>query len=243
MVPPPMIQSSCLNPDGFRLMKWNTIKGRKKGWAEDFQKFSRNTDILILQEAYLSDDLKKMLDQEKYQWDMTAAFEYKEITVGVLTAARTAPVFTCSFRETEPLTRIPKSVLISRYPLSGADRELLVANIHAVNFTMGSAAFQKQIDRLENILAGHQGPIIVSGDFNTWTNSRKSRINVMAERLELRAVIFDENRRSKFLGQFIDHVFYRELEAISVEIPLATTSDHNPLIVVFKLANDPDPDI
>lgn len=243
MVPPPMIQSSGLNPDGFRLMNWNTLKGRKKGWAEDFQKLSRNTDILILQEAYLSAVLKKMLDQEKYQWDMTAAFDYREITAGVLTAARTAPNFTCSFRQTEPLTRIPKSVLITRYPLSGTDRELLIANIHAVNFTMGGTAFQKQIDRLENILACHQGPIIVSGDFNTWTNSRMSRINVMAEHLELRAVIFDENRRSKFLGQFIDHVYYHELEAISVEIPLVTTSDHNPLTVVFKLADNPDLDI
>jgi len=232
-----------LNSDGFRLVSWNIFKEKKNGWAGDFQELNRNTDILILQEAYLSATLKTMLNQEKYQWDMTAAFEYREIASGVLTASRTTPNFTCAFRETEPITRIPKSVLITRYFMTGTDRELLVANIHSVNFTMGSSAFQRQSDRLENILAAHQGPIIIAGDFNTWNSGRMSRINAMAERLELRAVRFDENRRSQFFGYYIDHIYYRGLEAENATIPLVTTSDHNPLTVVFKLVDEPEPGI
>jgi endonuclease/exonuclease/phosphatase (EEP) superfamily protein YafD len=160
-----------------------------------------------------------------------------------LTASKIVPNFTCAFRETEPISRIPKSVLITRYPMSGTGLELLAANIHAVNFTMGGSAFQRQSDRLENILAAHQGPLIVSGDFNTWNSGRMSRINAMAERLELTAVIFDENRRSQFFGHYLDHVYYRGLEAKNARIPLVSTSDHNPLTVVFKLADDPDPRI
>jgi endonuclease/exonuclease/phosphatase (EEP) superfamily protein YafD len=240
MTPLQTVRAPELNSDGFNLVSWNIFKGKKKGWAEDFQKLNRNTDILILQEAYLSASLKNMLNQEKYQWDMTAAFEYREITSGVLTASKVVPNFTCAFRETEPISRIPKSVLITRYPMSGTDRELLVANIHAVNFTMGGSAFQRQSDRLENILAAHQGPLIVSGDFNTWNRSRMSYINAMAERLELTAVIFDENRRSQFLGQYIDHVYYRELKVKNASVPLVSTSDHNPLTVVFNLADDLD---
>ena len=237
------IRAPGLNSDGFRLVSWNIFKEKKNGWAGDFQELNRNTDILILQEAYLSATLKTMLNQEKYQWDMTAAFEYREIASGVLTASRTTPNFTCAFRETEPITRIPKSVLITRYFMTGTDRELLVANIHGVNFTMGSSAFQRQSDRLENILAAHQGPIIIAGDFNTWNSGRMSRINAMAERLELRAVRFDENRRSQFFGFYIDHIYYRGLEAENATIPLVTTSDHNPLTVVFKLADEPEPGI
>lgn len=230
-----------LNTGGFRLVSWNIFKGKRNGWAEDFQKLSRNTDILILQEAYLTVILKKLLQQEAYHWDMTTAFEYRQIEAGVLTASRTAPNFTCMFRETEPITRIPKSVLITRYPLVGTDRELVVANIHAVNFTSANSGFQKQNDRLEKILAAHRGPMIVSGDFNTWNTGRMSRVNAMAKRLDLTAVKFDENRRARFFGQDIDHIYYRGLEANNAETFIVSTSDHNPLAVVFKLADESDP--
>jgi endonuclease/exonuclease/phosphatase (EEP) superfamily protein YafD len=230
---------SAINADGFSLLSWNIFKGKKEGWAEDFRKLSRNTDILILQEAYLTDSLKKMLRQEEYHWDMAPAFKYRQIEAGVLTAARTASNFTCAFRETEPITRIPKSVLITRYPMSGTDRELLVANIHGINFTMDNSAFRKQIDRLENILAAHRGPMIVSGDFNTWNSGRMSHVNATADRLDLTAVRFDKTHRSRFFGHDIDHVYYRGLEAKNAATPIVSTSDHNPLTVVFKLADEP----
>jgi len=230
-----------LNAGGFSLVSWNVFKGKKDGWAEDFQKFSQNTDILLLQETYLTASLKKMLQDEQYHWDMTAAFEYRKIEAGVLTAARTAPNYTCTFVETEPITRIPKSALITRYPLSGTERELLVANIHAINFTIDHSAFQKQFDRLEKILAAYRGPLIVSGDFNTWNTGRLSRVNAMADRLDLTAVRFDENRRSRFFGHDIDHVYYRGLEAKNAATPTVSTSDHNPITVVFKLPDEPVP--
>jgi endonuclease/exonuclease/phosphatase (EEP) superfamily protein YafD len=234
-------RAPALNADGFSLVSWNIFKGKKEGWADDFQKFSRNADILILQEAYLTDRLKNILEQGQYQWDMTAAFEYRQIEAGVLTAARTAPTFTCAFRETEPITRIPKSVLITRYPLSGTALELLVANIHAINFTMDTSVFHKQIDRLEGLLATYRGPLIVSGDFNTWTAGRMSRVTAMAHRLDLAAVRFGENRRSRFFGHDVDHIYYRGLEAKNAASPDVSTSDHNPLTVVFNLADEPAP--
>jgi len=236
ITPGPGAGSTALNPGGFSLVNWNIFKGKKEGWAEDLRNFIRNADILILQEAYLTESLKSMLKQERYHWDMTAAFEYRQIEAGVLTAARTAPTFTCTFRETEPITRIPKSALITRYPFAGTQRELLVANIHAINFTMEPSAFKKQIDRLEGLLAAYRGPLIVSGDFNTWTTGRMSHVNAMAQRLDLSAVRFDENRRSRFFGREIDHVYYRGLEAENAATPIVSTSDHNPLTVVFKLA-------
>jgi len=167
-----------LNAEGFSFATWNIHKEKAEGWEEDFQRICRTTDILVLQEAFLSDDFKKILQQEDLQWDLATAYAYQKIEAGVLTASKVAPNLTCSFRDKEPITRIPKSILITRYPISGKHRELLVANIHAINFSMGYAAFQRQWDRLENLLAVHQGPTIMSGDFNTWNKNRMSRVKV-----------------------------------------------------------------
>ncbi len=229
-----------LSADSFTMVSWNIYKGKKEGWAEDFEKITRNTDILVLQEVYLTDNLKELLQHAGYKWDMSKAFEYNDVSSGVLIAARTTPNFTCMFRETEPIIRIPKSVLVSRYPMSGTDRELLVANIHGINFTINQTAFQKQIDRMESILADHRGPMIVSGDFNTWSSGRNAYVNAMVKRLGLTAVKFGENHRSRFFGYDIDHVYYRGLKPGSATIPVVSTSDHNPLFVTFKL--DPSQD-
>lgn len=196
-IPSVQLRAPALNAGGFSLVSWNIYKGKKKSWAEDFQKISQNADLLILQEAFLTKPFKKMLTQGKYQRDMTVAFEYLNIQAGVLTAARAASNFMCSFREMEPITRIPKSVLITRYPMTDTDRDLLVANIHGINFTMDIAAFERQIDRLEDILSAHRGPMIVSGDFNTWNDGRMSRVNILAKSLDLSTVKFEENRRSR----------------------------------------------
>jgi endonuclease/exonuclease/phosphatase (EEP) superfamily protein YafD len=231
-----------LNSAGFSLVSWNMFKGRKDGWADDLQKFIQNSDILVLQEAYLSESLKRLLNQGKYNWDMTAAFEYRDINTGVLTASRTTPTFTCGLRQIEPITRIPKGVLVTRYPMSGTNQQLLVVNIHAINFTVGSTTFEQQSKRLENILTAHHGPLIVSGDFNTWNADRMAHVNAMAENLGLAAVKFDENRRFEIFGQNVDHIYYRGLETVASATPVVSTSDHNPLTVVFKLADETNPE-
>jgi endonuclease/exonuclease/phosphatase (EEP) superfamily protein YafD len=225
-----------LYAEGFSFTTWNIHKGKAEGWGEDFQKICRSTDILILQEAYLSDNFKRLLQQEDLQWDLAAAYAYQKIEAGVLTASKIAPSLTCSLMDKEPITRVPKSILITRYPISGKHGELLVANIHAINFTMGYAAFQRQYDRLENVLATHKGPMIVSGDFNTWSSGRMSRVNAMAKRLNLSPVPFNRDQKSKFFGQYVDHIYYRGLEIKSAKTLNVTTSDHNPLMVVFKVA-------
>jgi hypothetical protein len=48
-----------------------------------------------------------------------------------------------------------------------------------------TSVFQKQIDRLEGFWPRVRGPLIVSGDFNTWTSGRMSRVNAMANALAL----------------------------------------------------------
>ena len=238
-----MTLENGLNANGFSFTTWNIKKGKTDGWDEDLEKLCRNTDILILQEAYLTDHLKTMLRQQHFQWDLSVAYEYKEIAAGVLTASKITPNLACTLKATEPITRIPKSILITRYPISAMHRELLVVNIHAINFTTGYVAFQKQYDRLESALSAHQGPMIISGDFNTWNSGRMSRVEAMVERLNLSAVPFKEDAKSTFFGRHLDHVYYRGLEPQKATSVHLATSDHNPLLVEFKVVESSGPDV
>ena len=231
-----------LDTTEFSFATWNIHKGKAEGWVDDFDTLSRGTDILILQEAYLTDKLKQTLALEYHQWDLAAAYTYQKVEAGVLTASKVATNQICTLKDKEPITRIPKSILITRYPILGTNQELLVANIHAINFTMGYKAFQKQCDRLQDLLARHRGPMIVSGDFNTWNQGRMSRITAMTDSLHLAAVPFKDNSQSKFLGQYVDHVYYRGLEMKAATSMAVATSDHNPLKVVFQVSRESDQD-
>ena len=88
---PQAMPESGLNAEGFSFVTWNIHKGKTKGWGKDFQKICRSTDILILQEAYLTTDLKTILQQEDLQWDLATAYAYQKIEAGVLTASKVAP--------------------------------------------------------------------------------------------------------------------------------------------------------
>ena len=103
------------------------------------------------------------------------------------------------------------------------------------SFSIGQKAFKKQLDRMEAILSGHRGPMIVSGDFNTWSAGRLSQLRKSTSRLGLSAVRFEKNHRSRFFGYDIDHIFYRGLKAKEAKTPIVSTSDHNPLTVTFTL--------
>jgi len=71
--------------------------------------------------------------------------------------------------------------------------------------------------------------------FTTWNIGRMARVDAMAQRMKLVAVRFKKNVKSTFLGHHVDHIYYRELETIHKIVYKVTTSDHNPLAVVFKV--------
>jgi endonuclease/exonuclease/phosphatase (EEP) superfamily protein YafD len=231
-------REGALDSNGFSLLSWNMQKGMRVGWEEDFHRLSYNKDLLIIQEAYLTDAMKRLLQERHHHWDLALAFEYKDNKTGVLTASKIEPSFLCTFRNKEPLIRIPKTILITRYPLSGGNQVVMVANVHLINYTLPVSHFRAQLRQLEKILSKHKGPLIVSGDFNTWNDERMAVVDTITSNLYLKAVTFSENYRTTVFGHNVDHIYYRGLgliKALSVKI---TSSDHNPLIVKFRLTND-----
>ena len=224
-----------LDSSGFRLMNWNIQKGMKEGWREDFEDLIQDSDILTVQEAYLNDDLRELLKKGQYCWDISNAFQYRGREVGVLTASRLNPDFTCTFRVKEPLINIPKTVMVTIYPLSGTDKSLLVVNIHSINFTVGTRQFDSQLHEIERILSQHQGPLIVSGDINTWSKKRTTIVANLFNRLGLKALTFEKDYRVKIFGRDVDHIFYRGLTASASTVLKVRSSDHNPMLVTFRL--------
>ena len=231
-------QSDTLNSQGFSILNWNSYKGSKKGWQEDLDRLSNLSDLVVLQEGYLTDDLQNMLNSKKYNWDIAQAFTYYNISTGVLTASRVTPDFLCSFRVFEPLSGIPKTALITRYPLSGTYESLLLANIHMINFSLDLDAYRDQLERMGKVLSKHGGPLIITGDFNSWSTKRMQILSNITQQLRLRTVTFESDDRTTFMGQVVDHVYYRQLIPLKAFSEKLTTSDHNPMMVTFRLAND-----
>jgi endonuclease/exonuclease/phosphatase (EEP) superfamily protein YafD len=228
-----------LDPAKINLLIWNTHKGQDDGWLEEFEQLSVDQDLLVLQEAYLKDELRDFLLSQTLSWNLATTFMRYRVETGVMTASRVAPASACVQRTMEPLLSLPKSTLISRYPIKGSDETLLVGNIHAVNFTLGTAAFRSQLDRLASELDEHEGPMIVAGDFNSWSQSRLSVLEeVLVERRLMRRVAFNDKNPRAIFGHTVDHVYYSGLTVIDGGVLEANTSDHAPIWVQFSQAGE-----
>jgi hypothetical protein len=46
--------------------------------------------------------------------------------------------------------------------VTDTDQTLVVTNVHAVNFSFGTGAFEKQFEEIRQVLDDHDGPIILS---------------------------------------------------------------------------------
>ena len=236
--PAATLRVAALNSQSFRVLNWNSHKGSNTIWQEEFERLSSLSDLVVLQEGYLTDDLQDLLNKKQYSWDIAKAFTYKDIYTGVLTASKVKPDFLCSFRAPEPLSGIPKTVLITRYPLSGTDEYLVIANIHMINFSFDLAGYRAQLEKAVEMLSQHRGPLIISGDFNSWNRERLKILADITQKLGAKEVVFDIDKRATFVGQQVDHIFYRKLVPLEALTEKVTTSDHNPMLVTFRLADD-----
>jgi endonuclease/exonuclease/phosphatase (EEP) superfamily protein YafD len=220
--------------DHFGLLSWNIYKARDKAWAEDFGRLSESRDLILLQEAHLTPGFMALLAKRDYRWSMVRAFDFNGAEAGVLTASKVPPTQGCLLRTAEPLLRVPKSVLITRYGVADAPADLLVANLHGVNFSLGTEPFRRQLEAVAWVLADHSGPAILAGDFNTWSRSRREILREVTRRLGLLDLPLAQDRRSRVWGQALDHVFYRGLDVVTAESLEVSSSDHNPLRVTFR---------
>ena len=220
--------------DRLEVLSWNIQKAWRDGWAEDLASLGDNVDLAFIQEASLQADLASVIPGELYG---VFAEGYSTATrnTGVLTLSAGAPGADCQLVAMEPWLRTPKATSVTTFPLHERAEHLLAINLHAVNFDLGLASFQGQLEALRDILDGHEGPVILAGDLNTWSDSRQQVVDRFMGDFGLAAVAFEPDLRTRAFGRALDHIYVRGLSADSAEVIPVSSSDHNPLRVRLTL--------
>jgi endonuclease/exonuclease/phosphatase (EEP) superfamily protein YafD len=220
-----------LDSSRIRLVSWNVKKGSIPRWREDLDALAVDQDLVLVQEAaWQPDDLPEM-----HHWAFAPGYRTDKFLSGVMTYSRSKPLIQCNLTSWEPWLGTPKATNITEYGLTGTDQTVLVVNIHAINFTFGVADFREQIEQIRPVLAMHSGPIIFSGDFNTWRKKRTEILQTFADEFGLQSVAFANDHRKVFFGRPLDHIYVRGLQIGSSGTRQLDSSDHNPLLVEFSL--------
>lgn len=217
-----------------QLLVWNIFKQKRQDCLLLLENYIDQCDVVLLQEAQATPALFNFILGHKKVADQVPAYFFNDIYVGVMTIASSYPTYVNAFKSPEPLIRIPKSALITCYKLADQEPQLLVANIHAVNFSLGVKIYRQQIRALLNVITEHQGPVILAGDFNAWSRHRLAILYYLTRSIGLKPVNFEDDLRKTFMGRPLDFVFYRGLALDRAEIIATESSDHNPLLVRFS---------
>ena len=196
-----------------RVLVWNIFKQQRAEWQSVLKNFGKDAHLVLLQEAQTTPELVRF-----------ATSNY---------LAADHPIYCCPLREREPILRLPKSALVTVYPLPDA-RLLMVVNIHAVNFSLGVDVYSKQLLPIGDQIAHHSGPVIMAGDFNAWSRPRMNALYRFAREMSLREVRFSDDQRRRAFGRPLDFVFYRGLSVHDASVLVTRASDHNPLLVEFS---------
>ena len=216
----------------FALLNWNVEKAKDPGLLGEFAELAKRSDLIFLQEAVPLKKAQTLIEQSLYE-AFVRGYVQNEIETGVLTLARTPHIVHCQLLATEPWLRTPKSTSVTLYPLENSDNTLLTINLHAVNFSFGVKTYREQLNNAVELIRGHKGPVIMGGDFNTWSNKRQRVLDSLASELGLIAVPFSPDHRTTQFGKPLDHIYVRDLAWRHAETKQVSTSDHNPLLVTL----------
>ncbi len=216
-----------------RILVWNIFKQQRADWLSVLQNFGKGAHLMLLQEAQSSPELINFATSHYLAADQVPAIILPQHHSGVMTLAAAHPVYCCPLREREPILRLAKSALVTVYPLPDG-RLLMVINIHAVNFSIGVDVYSKQLGPIGDQISHHAGPVIMAGDFNTWSRPRMNALYRFAREMSLREVRFMDDHRRRAFGRPLDFVFYRGLNVSEASVLVTRASDHNPLLVEFS---------
>lgn len=239
--------SVLLDGRTIRVLNWNIAKNNHDHtWLADFSVIlnTYQPDLIFFQEVRMCTRAKHLTELTEMGWSFAPNFmdAYHNIYAGVLTAAKAS----CLTRKAvvtqhyEPVTQTPKVSLINEYRLSNSEQTLMTVNSHLINF-VDLIKFRAQLFELERVISKHTGPVIFSGDFNTWTRSRWLLLSKMTHRLGLTQAQFPQNESQNIkrflLSPPLDHIFYRGLHQNFFHARVLNqvdSSDHKPMIVEFS---------
>lgn len=222
-------------PSTFELLLWNMQKCRGNAWRKDFLNLIHDRHLVLLQEASLSAVNLEIFDQhEQYFWAMARSFTHlrRQSENGVKTGCRAEPIETHYFASPnfEPLVQTHKMLLRTSYAIEGRDETLMVFNLHALNFSRLDS-YKKHLIQVLTVAVEHKGPMILAGDFNTWSNNRFAYLQQLIEELGLTEAEITRKSKARHFYRHLDHLFYRGLHLNMAEIvDSVDSSDHLPIV-------------
>jgi endonuclease/exonuclease/phosphatase (EEP) superfamily protein YafD len=239
--------------DRVQIINWNLQKGAHQQMPDDLARMvtRQQPDLLFLQEA--KPDLVhigKMGGVFANSWRYPG---YEGSVVGLATLSKVRPsrVSAVPTRYREFWITAPKVSLVTEYPLPN-DHTLLAVNVHCLNFERWSThMLRSQLDDLKQIMQAHDGPIIFSGDFNTWSQRRDKIVSSMVAEIGLQEARIAADVRTGDTGiQWLnwllgidpsiplDRIYYRGLEPLVVLLLPYHSSDHAPIKATFRVLDD-----
>lgn len=214
-----------LNPDDMSVLVWNIYKGGKPGFANDFPEIIKNKDLVLIQESDSHPNVQSVYSKiEGFRFDTGVSFtyaKYPDSFSGTAIASTVDPTGVEMFRTKyrEPIVSTHKVITTATYPMDGKSEELLVINIHAINFSPMRGFFH-QIDQTGELIKNHNGPVIFGGDFNCRSLTKTNYMRNFFKKLGFDEVKFDEDTRyrSGMTGRIIDYIFTRDLKVKSSRV-------------------------
>ncbi len=218
------------------ILSWNIQKTSNTGWADDLLELAHDRHLTFIQEAALQAQLGELQPRGPLYQSFAEGYYSGKQRTGVMTLSSSAPTMQCNFTRVEPWLGTPKAATVTEHALAGRQERLLAVNLHAINFTIGISDLQAQLGPLAALLANHDGPAILAGDFNTWSAARQQLVDSTLSVLGLVPLRFEPDLRTRFFGRPLDHIYVRGLVAEHTEVIPVTSSDHNALRARLDLA-------
>jgi endonuclease/exonuclease/phosphatase (EEP) superfamily protein YafD len=233
------------------IVTWNAQKGQSDQFKPDLAKLIivDKPDFVFIQEARAD-----LLTTQRIGGYFASSWSYpwpNGKVIGLLTLSHIAPLriqpMPSKYREF--FVTAPKLSLATEYPMVNGQR-LLTINVHLLAFERWtSTRFASQLDDLKTVMEEHTGPIILVGDFNTWSHKRLTLVEEAIGDLGLTEVTeFSPERRtadkdSSFLNWLfgideelpLDRVYYRGFAHHSAKVLPYDSSDHRALQVSFDI--------
>ncbi len=215
-----------------RLAVWNLCKGAGgRLFEHDYRMVCYRSDLILTQEALLSEKGLATFCEPGFEAIHAASYKRRDgIRDGVMTVARVSSTpatqrIVCKYPE--PVFKTPKVALVTFYRMQGREKSLMVINIHATLIRRVKSALE-EIEHLLASLPAHDGPMILAGDFNTFTPGYLSAISNSLESIGLEYVPIPNDPRPTTGA--LDQVFVRGLSVERIYVDTAiTNSDHFPL--------------
>lgn len=223
----------ALIPDSIGLLCWNIQKQRSPTIHDALRDYADTTQLVLLQEVWLEERLGSCFSHP-WQAEFHQGWRSLRRTTGVMTLAHAPASRSLGRTSQEPLLRTAKATSLCHYPLIDREEDLLVVNIHAINFSLGTRGYRQQLQNIVSEIRQHRGPVIFAGDLNAWSRERQAILDEFCAFLGLNEVPYDQDERTRVMKRPLDYIFVRDAEILAARAAHHPCSDHNPLEVTLS---------